>query len=446
MISLLILLIFLLCLLGISLRTTKFILAPQVGYIAGFVLQTFFCLFYVKQWEINLGINTILTVAGGATIFLFVSVLVNSLPFKLKRNQKGKLDSANEINKNGIIDVEFYKLFIFTVVQFIALLGYINFMNNNMTGSNIAEKIYNYRMLTADLGQTIPIPTILSFFRLFSSAIGYVLSYIFMNNLVRNNVRYRILFITNIILSAIVEGMLGARGGIVNFIIAIILEYLLIRYIVLESSISLGLIFKVFCCAVVIILFFPIMGALIGRPNLGIGYEIAVYLGAPLKNLDIFLSNLQNYQIRHCSTFVTIIKDIAECLPSTFNVQEQQFRFGWNYVNGNVLGNVYTTYAAFWYDLGGKGVIIFTSLIALISQLLYRGAIRKYVVSVGRTNIHIILYAYFFSTIVFSFFGNRFLNQLVSLYTIKFLIALIIVIIFIDRVKIVSRKSIVHTW
>ena len=89
MISLLILLIFLLCLLGISLRTTKFILAPQVGYIAGFVLQTFFCLFYVKQWEINLGINTILTVAGGATIFLFVSVLVNSLPFKLKRNQKG---------------------------------------------------------------------------------------------------------------------------------------------------------------------------------------------------------------------------------------------------------------------------------------------------------------------------------------------------------------------
>ena len=60
--SLLSLLLFLLLTIFLALKTSNFILSPQIGYLLGFILQAVFCLFYIDQWNIKLHPRTILTI------------------------------------------------------------------------------------------------------------------------------------------------------------------------------------------------------------------------------------------------------------------------------------------------------------------------------------------------------------------------------------------------
>ena len=75
------------------------------------------------------------------------------------------------------------KLILLFLLQVLTLIGYIIFMNNNMSGSSLALKIYNYRYRTADMGDIIEIPKLLSFFRLISSVVGYILSFVLVYNI-----------------------------------------------------------------------------------------------------------------------------------------------------------------------------------------------------------------------------------------------------------------------
>ena len=61
---------------------------------------------------------------------------------------------------------------------------------------------------------------------------------------------------------------------------------------------------------------------------------------------------------------------------------------------------------------------------AFLSQMLFQMAINGKKHSMAMSIVLIILYVYFFSAIVFSFFTNKFLNQMFSLYSIKFIIAI----------------------
>ncbi len=171
--SLLSLLLFLLLTIFLALKTSNFILSPQIGYLLGFILQAVFCLFYIDQWNIKLHPRTILTIVGGGILFWIISFAVQDISKKISTN-----NIQNTLKKQNYIEVEFFKLFLFVIFQTVVLLGYVHFMNANMNGLGLAAKIYDYRSRTADYGEIIKIPKVLSFGRLLSSAIGYVLSLI----------------------------------------------------------------------------------------------------------------------------------------------------------------------------------------------------------------------------------------------------------------------------
>ena len=417
--SLLSLLLFLLLTIFLALKTSNFILSPQIGYLLGFILQAVFCLFYIDQWNIKLHPRTILTIVGGGILFWIISFAVQDISKKISTN-----NIQNTLKKQNYIEVEFFKLFLFVIFQTVVLLGYVHFMNANMNGLGLAAKIYDYRSRTADYGEIIKIPKVLSFGRLLSSAIGYVLSLICVFNLLNKTLKYKFLFTLNIILSILLEGILGARGGIFNFIVAIFAEFLIIRYICFGKNISLKVLFKIFFAGCGLILLLPIAGKMMGRPNMGLIYEIAVYVGAPLKNLDIFLRDPTNYTSTHFSTLYGLLNDLQRWIPYGTWIATQRFRGKWQFIDGKTLGNVYTTYANYWYDAGPIGVIIYTTLMAFLSQMLFQMALNGKKHSMAMSIVLIILYVYFFSAIVFSFFTNKFLNQMFSLYSIKFIIAI----------------------
>lgn len=326
-----------------------------------------FCLFYIDQWNIKLHPRTILTIVGGGILFWIISFAVQDISKKISTN-----NIQNTLKKQNYIEVEFFKLFLFVIFQTVVLLGYVHFMNANMNGLGLAAKIYDYRSRTADYGEIIKIPKVLSFGRLLSSAIGYVLSLICVFNLLNKTLKYKFLFTLNIILSILLEGILGARGGIFNFIVAIFAEFLIIRYICFGKNISLKVLFKIFFAGCGLILLLPIAGKMMGRPNMGLIYEIAVYVGAPLKNLDIFLRDPTNYTSTHFSTLYGLLNDLQRWIPYGTWIATQRFRGKWQFIDGKTLGNVYTTYANYWYDAGPIGVIIYTTLMAFYRKCCFR--------------------------------------------------------------------------
>ncbi|MCQ4928023.1 hypothetical protein NE466_10820, partial [Veillonella parvula] len=81
---------------------------------------------------------------------------------------------------------------------------------------------------------------------------------------------------------------------------------------------------------------------------------------------------------KHFSTFYGLLNDIPELAPKNIDISSQRFNGKWQSVNGYTLGNVYTTYANFWYDGGIKCLILDTFLMAFISQIIYQIAFNNH--------------------------------------------------------------------
>ncbi|MCM1235413.1 MAG: oligosaccharide repeat unit polymerase [Ruminococcus flavefaciens] len=440
MFQLIIMLVFLLTIFFIALKSTNFIFDPTIGFLAGFLLQVCFCIFYAEEWSINLSFYTVLSILLGALIFILVSAVLNRyrVKFVLRNNEKRKTES---LVLGEMENVSNFTLLCLMMFQAVTLFMYISFMDHNMQGGSIADKIYYYRSMTADYGMVIKIPTILSFCRLLSSAIGYVLSYKFAYNMVHKINDGGIYYVLNLILSSCIGGMLGARGEIVNFAGAVLVEYFVIKKINSGINLSFKQLCKIFLVGIIALLFFPVLGRILGRPSTGIWYELAIYIGAPLKNFDTFLlENTGLIQQKHFTLFTQFFRDISAYVPLSFDINEQIKPLNqWRSVNGHILGNVYSIYANFWLDMGVMGIIIGPALEAFMINIFYRKIINFDEKDTKQINIWIIMYAYFFMLLAFSFFCNKFINQLFSLYTLKFFISVFGVKFLLEKIRWRSR-------
>ncbi|MGN8738915.1 O-antigen polymerase [Bilifractor sp. HCP3S3_D3] len=434
MASLIILFIPLMALMFLSLHEFEYLLSPSFAFVVGFVLQVFFCFFYTKEWSINLGSTTVGAIILGCFTFFVTSwVLENSRVRFVISKKKWRSGYAQENEEILPFEIENWKLIIFIVMQLLTLAGYVLFMNSNMPGGNLAAKIYYYRSQTADFGRVIEIPQYLSFFRLTSSAIGYCLIYVLAYNLVNKFKQNSIIVLINLILSLLLEGILGARGGMFNFIVAFFGVYFLLGYKYDKIHISFKLLVRVIIAGIAIVSLLPILGIALGRPAIkGASYETAVYIGGPLINLDTFIKRYINWDGIHYSTFSSLFNDFSNLFSEKF-LAEQTPSMPWNFINGNSIGNVYTAFSSYWYDLGWFGVFILPLLSSIIMHVFYKLTIGY---KKKRIPMSAVLYSYFIPCILFSFFSNRFFNQLISLYFVKFVIAVIFVRLFIDRITI----------
>ena len=89
-------------------------------------------------------------------------------------------------------------------------------------------------------------------------------------------------------------------------------------------------------------------------------------------------------------------------------------------VNGFGLGNVYTIYYSFISDLSYLGLFIFIPIMSLVSQIIYKSALKfnRFNGNKPGASIFLVLYGYMISKIIFSFFSNRFYENILSMGTI----------------------------
>ena len=251
--------------------------------------------------------------------------------------------------------------------------------------------------------------------------------------------------------------MLGGRGNLISIIV--------IGWSLYYSFSDTGIgqrcqrmRIKGYIYAIIIVIFgvvaFQSLGRFLGRQLKYSNLDyLAVYLSAPIKNLDTFLKESGN----SISVFQGISRGLNtnQTLSSILNYVSVKFHIADLYhtreltttfwpdqrINGYYLGNCYTVYASYLFDGGWLGVLIYTLLHAVCSQFLYELIKKdKMYEQNGNIKISLILYCEVLYYTVFSFFDLMFYFNVITIGFFRSIVYMIAIKWFLYRVRFGKRN------
>ena len=380
----------------------KDMLSPQVGFIACFLPGTVYAYFWVERWELKLSSQTIWAILLGQVIFTIISavMLFCYKHFVIKGHTRKRSSGKYILEMDR--EIKRWKLMILIAIQCAAIVGTILFFVRQY-GNNLLLAFGQYR--DAQRLGMIVIPAHIRMLRRIAIATGYIQSYLFFHDIICKTNRNRYIYLFGIFLSFINGFLSGARGEVMFYVMGMVMQYFMIHRIS-NTKIRMRTVLKCTLLGVAVITMFPRMGDLVGKHlDFSLDEYVAIYLSAELKNLDIFIQKgMFGTDILNSQTMNFLVKSIAILLrkPKWIHKLDNPF----NFVNGYQLGNVSTVFYAFLYDGGYWGIVFFTGIMAVISQFTYNKAKRENITnSIG---FYTILYSYMWSTIVLSFFSDKF--------------------------------------
>ena len=389
----------------------KDIVSPAFVFALSFTFSCAWAVLYSKKWELNtFHLNTFLVILGGVIWFSLICIIVKMIftPKHGVENESVKKTELVPIKINTFIKVSCLILFISVIA--ISLNAVINIVGGSW--SNIPAALSRYDAVNKFSNEKIGLPQIVWVSQLIVNALVYVFIYILINNYLSTK-KFDFLLMLNILIGACVNLTTGGRNGFVNIILAIFAIFMLLyrkssnnKVIVKKRTIIL----TIFISAIIFLIGFPFSVTLMGRKNVKNPAEyLSIYCGAEIKNLDIYLEERSNGTAKHSGrnqSFIYFNKWLGENFGYDVNYKlDLPFRS----VGGHGLGNVYTTFYQYIYDYGYWGVVFCVAIMAFILQLVYEFCLK--LKSKSEPSILIILYGYMFSSIVFSFFSNKFYEQ-----------------------------------
>lgn len=273
--------------------------------------------------------------------------------------------------------------------------------------STLSDAIISYRV--ASVNNLTAMPGYLSFLLNVCLVVGYISGYIIVSDFIlsnRINIKWTITWILGIINSLFG----GSRGGSISIIVLTIGAFWVIYHrannpiynddIRRKRRIRFFAIIGIFLG----VFFFLNSSKWIGRTmEYTPAYYFAIYLSAPLKNLDINLSQMMRGQIITGRAYSSI--------------------------NGLSLGNVGTVYTYEYQHGRILGVVGYSFLISLISSILYEIVRIKKIYS-NRLNLLLIFYSYLFYCVSMVVFGSTMIISLFSLFFLKVVACLFIILLF----------------
>lgn len=402
--------------------------SPAVLFTAPFLVATICAMAYSDKWSLNMHINTFLVMASGCLIFSFTCVIIH----KSVGNKRKNAACKHYRKDSKPINVSAWRVLSIILLQMFSLFVVIKDMRATVGKYGVSGKLtvvmYWYREWHMFKDRDVSISSLSSNLRLFSIAASYIWIYILCNNIVcEKKGKNSILMLLSIALGMINGVILGARGDAIQIIVATYVMFVVLKRkhngwkpnIKIEHIILIGI-------ALFGIMYgFKATGNLLGR-NSVVQYnstaidEAAKYLGAEIKNLDIYLEkpfrNVAPY-MRGSQTFGYIMEWINHKANLGW-VIEQDLPF--QKINSLSLGNVYTVFYPFIYDFGYLGMGILTFVMAALSQLIYETVLiyrKNEIISIA-----IIINSYVLFLITFSFFGERFFSYILNTSFIKYIV------------------------
>lgn len=372
-------------------------IAPACVFSFALLVPALYALFWYDLWELGeYSVKCFLVIFLAVFTFsLFSRITFCSLKGDMILKKNCNYDKKNTIDTTVQINSGKGKLVFLLFLEFCTLKLALDFFHSY--GSNLASAIIAYRVDFVNGGERMP--KILSTLLNLSMVSSYYSAYIFINNLLcarKLELGWGIAFLGGILLSLFG----GSRGGAVSIIfVAAGIFYVIYNHNPRKQS-ELKMRKKFIKILIVGIIggfvFFVASASWIGRTNdFSPFYYFAIYLSAPLKNLDLYIQRIDFGQ-----------------------------KLGFMEVNGASLGNVGTV-LAFEYQLGGF-FSVFT--ISALSSVLYTFIylyMRRWFYTSHKINFSVIIYSYIFYSLCIVMFGATSFTSVFSLFFIKILLALI---------------------
>lgn len=412
--------------------------APAVVYSFSFFICTIPAAIFSQRWELGLHLNTFLVITVGGLIFISVCHIVEKVMAKMVLNpNKIHKHSWITIKSENIRDWKLYILLligvttiVFTLYEEISLTGQENIVS--------AMLVYDQVSKFSD-SENFVFSKPIWILRGFIDALGYWCIFVIVRNLSEKK-KVSMLMYALLILALINIGDTGNRGGLVNYFVSLICVWLIFHKTTYREYITKKNIVMAIIIIGALLVAFRFSASLLGRETSGNIFEyLATYIGAQIKNLDIYLqTGTMNHGLGSSQTFINIITWLGPktgLFPTTYKLD-----LPFQSINGFNLGNVYTTYYAFLYDFGYVGAVLLTALMAAISQIIYCSVLRN--TAQKPVPLTSLIYIYIYSFLLFSFFSDKFYENVFVSYILYLIVYWIIIKLYMSDWK--DRRRTIH--
>lgn len=392
-----------------SYKHFKSIMAPPVLFCLGFFLCGLSALNYKNEWDLDkLGINTFLVITSGIIAFVIICFLAD-------RRKK----QINKKNDDTELSLKTYQLILYLAFLIIYYFLYYRAVQNVTGETDFGDAVKTLDHANKfDETNDMYLPKYITRLGHIVRSMSYIIPYfaasmfILQKNSKRKDKILYLLILTITIIGPIVS---GGRGGAIKYLLATTFAFYIAykEKVGWRSSIPKKMVIYIIVGGCLLTYFWSAIGTLLGRGDIkdkdyNIQYYTAIYCGAQIKNLDIYLNETQQ---KHSKTFGynTFI-----AVHRYFNTTGTKYRMLLDlpFQSHGIypLGNVYTCFYQYIYDFGYWGLILTLFFAYFVTKLW-----KKTISARGSDKyFYIAMFGLFVYPLLFSFFSNEFYQTFAS--------------------------------
>lgn len=420
---------------------------PSILFVVGFTLAVFNGLTNYRTWDFDLSMQTCFVVGFGTFAFALTAYGVKVF----FRSCVGHRTAHREYGEPQDIVLPMWVYvggLLFTGLALLIVSRQIISLTLPYGGDGSLDKAIGlYDKLNKFSTKGVALSGIPSLLHLATNAMAYAWLFLAMRSVVVRSLRNDYLAVINVLAAVPMTLISGGRNSLIQLGVAAWTYWALFRRQNNRwKGMRLGFrtVLKFVAIALVGLASFKPLLSLMGRKaGDSTMYEyLSIYIGAPIKNLDAYLTNSMSPSLAVKSTQwgdMTLASTRAS-FPQIFGktvldwMQWQPFqRYG-----ERSLGNVFTTYYAFIFDWGIAGAMLAIVLIAALSQLCYESAV--FALQYGKAGpISMMLYGAIGYCCAFSFFSNRWMSTMFNQIMLRNIIIWMVLIFFVNSVRIRKR-------
>ncbi len=419
---------------------------PSFLFSLVFFVYTFVCVLSQKTYAITLHAPTVVVITLGLSAFTLVGAF--SKRIRLLRKKQGVSRQSLAVSNTGLkkIYISNWLVVALIALQLVTIYYFIQYLHAMTAAYNVSwvaevEGQVSLNSLTAqiDLYDTItkfwnflyvqmnvPIPMLYRIGNPLTTAAAYILIYVAVNNFLVDY-KINVLHLISIALLCVLILLNGSRSPLFRLVtMVLVLFYILTIKQGRHRKGDRKVLFRIGLVVLLAGAGFILMLNLMGRmddTSAKISRYLFIYLGAPVVNLDTYLSTSVvgfNDGLLGAQTF----KPLYAYLGKLFHIAAfsykgiGQFEFS---ANGIEIGNVYTMFHKIVYDFGYGGVLPLTLIQAGYFVLSYDRIMEDR----ARDNaiyFRLFIYAYLFNDLVMSAFSARFYETALDAPFLKLLL------------------------
>lgn len=421
---------------------TRFdLLSPWVLSCLMFILSTLFVIPNIKNWNVNIGYQTIVAITVGLFSFGFGEMLTRLTKDRVTSNYLRKknedFNSYYPIMINNKILILFIPILVVVTYFYYQQVLDLAFAAGYSSGSSLPMLRFARVATISEIGSSVETNKLVGQLVILTYAYSHIMIYILLHNIILCNYKKNfVLYFLPILIYFIQVVLTGGRTGFLYLVSSSLMTGLIFYQIKTNwkpinnrKYVRLGVIIL----SVTVTVFF-LLGNLTGKTSIFNFFEtLSIYFGSSIVAFDDFLnSGMVNYSGIFGGNTLFGIYDFLRRLG--FDIEHLNKAAEFTSI-GNYNTNIYTSYMRYIKDFTYFGLIVIEIFLGAFFSSLYFKIKKK-----NKPSIFILFYAILFQVILETSIEERFFMNIISVgYAIRF-IYIILLYYLLVRKNIVKIK------